>query len=170
MNGISVTFEDGSITTIEGKGNVEIFSLPIFHNVLFVIGLRANLLSISQFCDENHSVQFSKDECNIYNCASKRVMKGTRTSNNCYGIYTLTFLGCHEASFDDHNLYQHLGHINFRDLLKFLKRKLYEDYHICKQLRQWCVEHVKKENKLNLNTKRLLTFWHQDHLNYCTWI
>jgi hypothetical protein len=32
------------------------------------------------------------------------------------------------------------------------------------------VEHVKKENKLNLNTKRLLTFWHQDHLNYCTWI
>jgi hypothetical protein len=47
MNGISVTFEDGSITTIEGKGNVEIFSLPIFHNVLFVIGLRANLLSIS---------------------------------------------------------------------------------------------------------------------------
>jgi hypothetical protein len=79
MNGDSVTFGDGSITTIKGKWNVEIPSLPIFHNILFVNGLKANLLSISQFCDKNHSVQFSKEECNIYNCPSKLIMISTRT-------------------------------------------------------------------------------------------
>jgi hypothetical protein len=47
MNGASVTFRDGSIATIEGKWNVKIPSLPIFHNTLFVNGLKANLLNIS---------------------------------------------------------------------------------------------------------------------------
>lgn len=71
LSGISVTFEDGSITTIKGKGSVDILCLPTFHNVLFINGLKANLLNINQFCDENYRVQFFKDECNIYNCASK---------------------------------------------------------------------------------------------------
>jgi hypothetical protein len=31
-----------------------------------VNGLKANLLSTSQICNQNHSVQFYKDECNIY--------------------------------------------------------------------------------------------------------
>jgi hypothetical protein len=44
MNGGSVTF---GVATIEGKWNVEIPSLPIFHNTLFVNGLKANLLTIS---------------------------------------------------------------------------------------------------------------------------
>ena len=56
MNGISVIFGDVSIATIEGKENIEILDLSIFHNVLFVNDLKANLLSISQFHDENHSV------------------------------------------------------------------------------------------------------------------
>jgi hypothetical protein len=47
MNGGSMIFGDGSIATIEGKRNVEIPSLPIFHNVLFVNDFKANLLSIS---------------------------------------------------------------------------------------------------------------------------
>lgn len=51
-----MTFRDGIIATIEGKENVEILGLPIFSNVLFVNDLKANQLSINQFCDENHSV------------------------------------------------------------------------------------------------------------------
>jgi len=57
-NGNSMTFGDRSITTIEGKIKVEIHCLPIFPNVLFVNDLKGNLLSISQFCDENHNVSF----------------------------------------------------------------------------------------------------------------
>lgn len=47
MNGDLVTFGDESITTIKGKGNVEIPSLSIFHNVLFMNDLKANPLTIS---------------------------------------------------------------------------------------------------------------------------
>ncbi|KAG2667762.1 hypothetical protein I3760_15G130800 [Carya illinoinensis] len=65
-HGGTVTFGDGSKAVIEGKGSIEIPGLPVLHDVLFVNGLKANLLSISQFCDNDFSVQFSKDACNLY--------------------------------------------------------------------------------------------------------
>jgi hypothetical protein len=42
-----MTCEDGSTTTIENKGSIDIHGSPIFHNILFVNGLKANILSIS---------------------------------------------------------------------------------------------------------------------------
>jgi len=44
-----VTFKDGDTTTIKGKRSIDILGSPTFHNVLFVNGLKANLLRISQF-------------------------------------------------------------------------------------------------------------------------
>jgi hypothetical protein len=73
-------------TTIKGNKSIDISSLPTFHTVLFVNDHKANLLSISQFCDENHSMQFSKDECNIYNRAGKWIMNGTRILDNYYEV------------------------------------------------------------------------------------
>lgn len=100
-----MTVKDGCIATIEGKENIKIHDLPIFHNILFV--------------------NDSKDEWNIYNCAAKWIMKGIRTSNNSYGISAFTTLGCHKATLDDLDLwYQRLGQINFRDLSKISKKKV----------------------------------------------
>jgi hypothetical protein len=73
-------------TTIKGNRNINISSLPTFHTILFVNGHKANLLSISQFFDENHSLQFSKDESNIYNHAGKWIMNGTRILDNYYEV------------------------------------------------------------------------------------
>ena len=52
-----VTFEDGS--------HVEILRLPLLKDVLYIKGLKANLLSITQICDEYFLVQFSKKGCII---------------------------------------------------------------------------------------------------------
>jgi len=119
-----VTYEDGSITTIEGKWSIDIPYVLTFHNVLFINGLKANLLSISQFHDENHNVLFSKDECNIYSLADKWIIKRIRTLDNCYRVSTLTTLGCHKLTLNDTNLWhQRFGYINFKDLSKIFKRK-----------------------------------------------
>ena len=43
----TVTFEDGSKSVIRGIGTVDIPGLPVFEDVWYVDGLKANLLSIS---------------------------------------------------------------------------------------------------------------------------
>ena len=49
--GGNVTFGDGSKSQIKGKGIIFLLELPDIANVLYVEGLRVNLLSISQICD-----------------------------------------------------------------------------------------------------------------------
>ena len=43
----TVTFGDGSKSMIRGIGTVDILGLPVFEDVWYVDGLKANLLSIS---------------------------------------------------------------------------------------------------------------------------
>ena len=47
----TVTFGDGSKSVIRGIGTVDIPGLPVFEDVWYIDGLKANLLSISQICD-----------------------------------------------------------------------------------------------------------------------
>ena len=55
-----VTFGDGSHAQVLGKGTIDISRLLLLKDVLYVEGLKANLLSITQICDEDFIVQFSK--------------------------------------------------------------------------------------------------------------
>ena len=61
----TVTFGDGSKSVIRGIGTVDIPGLPVFKDVWYVDGLKANLLSISQICDNGLNVLFTKYECEI---------------------------------------------------------------------------------------------------------
>jgi len=58
-----VTFGDGAKGKIIGIGNVIKNGLPRLDNALLVKGLTANLISISQLCDQGMKVNFSKPEC-----------------------------------------------------------------------------------------------------------
>ena len=60
-----VTFGDGSHDQVLGKGTVEILGSPMLKDVLYIKGLKVNLLSITQICDEDFIVQFSKKGCII---------------------------------------------------------------------------------------------------------
>ncbi|XP_010549190.1 PREDICTED: uncharacterized protein LOC104820444 [Tarenaya hassleriana] len=62
--GGSVTFGDGKKGKILSKGTLNVSGLPKLKDVKVVQGLRANLISISQLCDDG--------------------MKGEKTPNNCY--------------------------------------------------------------------------------------
>lgn len=81
----TVTFGDESQLRVTGKDTVEIPRFPPLQGVLYVEGISANLLSISQFCDEDLVVQFSK-ECNIFTSKGELVTGGQRTIDNCYVV------------------------------------------------------------------------------------
>jgi hypothetical protein len=91
-----------------------------------VEGLKANLLSISQFCDNDLVVQFSKKECNIFDSSGKWLMGGERTADNCYGLPGLTGdpqIFCNKATIDDSELW----HLNFTDILKIASKDIVKD-------------------------------------------
>ena len=82
----TVMFEDGSKSVIKGIGTVDILGLPVFEDVWYVDRLKANLLSISQICDNGLNVLFTKYECEILDGEGDCMCIGVRTANNCYGI------------------------------------------------------------------------------------
>ncbi|KAK0600398.1 hypothetical protein LWI29_014530 [Acer saccharum] len=111
-----VTFGDGSKKKVVGKGTISVPGLPSLSDALFVDSLKANLISISHLSDEGYSVLFSKDDCSIIKPDGQTLLKGMRSSDNCY---------CLEARIVSNNVsmdeqielwHERLGHMNFRDL------------------------------------------------------
>jgi hypothetical protein len=85
-----IIYGDGSQSKVIGKGIINILGLGTSQEALYVEGLKANLLIISQFCDNDLVVQFSKKECNIFDSNGKWLMRGERTTDNYYGLPGLT--------------------------------------------------------------------------------
>ncbi|MCH82645.1 gag-protease polyprotein [Trifolium medium] len=79
-----VTFGDGAKGEIKGVGKLIDNGLPKLDNVLLVKGLTANLISISQLCDMDLHVNFTKTGCNVTNDKQEVLMKGIRSKDNCY--------------------------------------------------------------------------------------
>ena len=92
-----VTFGDGSHAQVLGKGTIEIPGLPLLKDVQYIKELKANLLSITQICDEDSLVQFSKIRCVIINGVGIQVLEGYRTNDNCYGVVPTPNISCRSA-------------------------------------------------------------------------
>jgi len=77
-----VTFGDGSKSVIRGIGMVDILGLSVFEDVWYVDGLKANLPSISQICNNGLNVLFTKYECEILGDRGDCICVGIRTTDN----------------------------------------------------------------------------------------
>ena len=58
FDGGNVTFEDGNVARVKGKGTICVPDIPNLEEVLYVEGLKAKLISISQMCGNEFNVQF----------------------------------------------------------------------------------------------------------------
>ncbi|XP_073138773.1 uncharacterized protein [Henckelia pumila] len=81
-----VTYGGGAQGKIVGKGTLNVEGLPRLHNVLHVEGLTANLISISQLCDDDLYVKFNKTLCEVFDKNNLCVLTGSRSSDNCYQL------------------------------------------------------------------------------------
>ena len=81
----NVSFVSGS-TKITRKGMATLVNgLGKAQNTLLVEGLKHNLLSVSQICDQGHNVVFSTKNYEIrYSSSGELVAKGVRTLDNFY--------------------------------------------------------------------------------------
>ena len=117
-----VTFGDCNHSQVLEKGMVEIPRLPLLTDVLYIKGLKANLLSLTQICDEDFLVQFSKKGCVILNEDGGQVLKGLRTTDNCYGVVSKPNVSCRSARVNLLELWhQHFGHAIYKQVAKVSK-------------------------------------------------
>lgn len=127
VNDGRVTFGDGNSTRIVGKGTVEVLGIPKLNNVLYV-GLKHNLISISQICDKGYDVHFAKDKCKIKDKEGKKTFViGLRTSDNYYIIEPTkdNLRTCLISHSEETTLWhQRLGHLNFKDLAGLSRKSL----------------------------------------------
>ena len=70
-----VTFGDGVKGRVLSKGTLDFEGLPRLKNVLHVERLAANLISISQLCDQNLLAKFTKDTCKVFNKSQECVLE-----------------------------------------------------------------------------------------------
>ena len=92
-----MTFGNGSHAQVLGKGTVEIPRLPLLKDVLYIKGLKANLLRITQIYDEDFLVHFSKKGCVIIDEEGIQVLEGNRTTDNCYEVVPTSMISCRSA-------------------------------------------------------------------------
>ena len=122
-----MTFGNGSHAQVLGKGTVEIPRLPLLKDVLYIKGLKANLLRITQIYDEDFLVHFSKKGCVIIDEEGIQVLEGNRTTDNCYEVVPTSMISCRSARVDMLELWhQRLGHANFKQVAKVSKLEAIE--------------------------------------------
>jgi hypothetical protein len=82
----NVTFGNDAPGKIKGKGMVSLSNgKGKAQYVLFIDGLKHNLLSVSQVCDRGCEFLFTSKDCRIKSMNSGQlVAKGIRTENNVY--------------------------------------------------------------------------------------
>ncbi|KAA0040865.1 gag-pol polyprotein [Cucumis melo var. makuwa] len=95
-----VTFGDGAKEKIIAKGNIDKNHLPRLNDVRYVDGLKANLISISQLCDQGYK------------------------TDNCYHWNSNTLDTCQLTRSDQTwRWHKKLGHVSMRGLEKIIKNE-----------------------------------------------
>ncbi|KAJ9556290.1 hypothetical protein OSB04_010904 [Centaurea solstitialis] len=117
--GPAVTFGGNGKGQTRGYGTLT-NGVTMFKRVAYVEGLMDNLLSISQLCDKNHKVSFSKKKYKVKNRRKEVILTGVRQAD----IYIINmntstdnFCFVSRASSDTNWLWhKHLSHLNFKTL------------------------------------------------------
>jgi len=117
-----VSFGNDTLALIKGKGFVQLKEKVKAGNVMYVDGLKHNLLSVSQMCDQGTEVIFRSNGCSVRDLdTGKRVIKGIRTPNNLY-IFKEGQHQCYLSKNDEHWLWhKRLGHLSFSQIRKACK-------------------------------------------------
>ena len=76
-----------------------------------------NLLSISQICDQDFMVLFSKEKFLVMDESGKKLISGVRTLDNCYGLIPDADIMCNSIHLPNEDLWhQRMGHASYEHL------------------------------------------------------
>ncbi|CAJ2654309.1 unnamed protein product [Trifolium pratense] len=169
-----VTFGDGAKGEIKGIGRLIDNGLPKLENVLLVKGLTANLISISQLCDQGMRVNFTKNECLVSNNEGNILMKGVRSKDNCYlwtPLEEANVSTCLLTKNEEVKLWhQKLGHLNLKSMKRVISEEAVrglpslqiQEGNICGECQIGKQTKVSHQKLQHLSTSKVLELLHMD--------
>ena len=90
-----VTFGDDGKCHIIGIGKIQIIPHTCLKNVLYVLGLKHNLISISQLCDRGYKVSFESSLCIVTNSFDNSIIFIKNRQDNIYDKCLILCLNHH---------------------------------------------------------------------------
>jgi hypothetical protein len=168
----NVTFGNDALGKIKGKGMVSLSNgKGKTQDVLFVYGLKHNLLSVCQVCDRVCKVIFTSKDCKIQSVnLGQLIAKGIRTENNVY-VLKEEKKEFHLRKYDKIWLsHRILGHLNFDHLIKLRNSgevkylpKISKPYdYVCKPCQMGKLTRTKFKSKKFASTEKPLQLVHMD--------
>ena len=115
VKGGAVGFGGMSKGKIIGVGKSGISFLVSTNNVLYVEGLKYNLLSISQFCNSGYIVSFNKDQC-IVKIEEGKSFFTAKQHNNLYEIDLIDLGKKNETCLNSREAERWIWHKKFRQV------------------------------------------------------
>ena len=118
---VQLSFGDGSLACVKDEESISILGCLKLDRVLYVDGLKVNLLSISKIFDNEHTVNFCQDLCKVINKEGKIIIIGHRTVDNCCAMNLNSKTPLVQQAKE--LWHRRLGHINYRDLIHLVNNK-----------------------------------------------
>ena len=116
--------------------------------------MKYNLLTVSQMCDQGHTLTFDLEKCRVNDKNSGNlVATATRTPNNVY-ILDEKIEKCFLGQIDERWIWhRRMGHINFNNLVKINKTQAVRNIQrITKPVKSVC-KHCQHEKKTRVGFK-----------------
>ena len=158
----TVAFGNDDSTKIMGKGTVSLGSKDaVANNVLLIENMKHNLLSVSQMCDQGHTLIFNSKECEIREEGLDKVVATiARTPNNFYILNEIRKESCCLGKEDESWLWhKRMGHIDFDNLVKIGKKQVIREMRQITKPTNVVCKHCQhgKQTKVEFKTKEYST-------------
>lgn len=106
MNVGTATFGGGTKNKVVGTGILDFKSMLALTKVLHVKGLKTNIISINQLCDDDLHVNFDKKVCSVLDKHDKCAITRTQTLANCYKMNETIEQQCKSTRAEELELWQ----------------------------------------------------------------
>lgn len=136
-----VRFGDDKAHVIYGKGSISFDGKHNTDGVLYVQGLKHNILSVGQIVDKGYDLQFKNGKCKILNTSGIEISSRTKTEGHIFHL-NAGEKSCLISHIDEIWLWhRRMCHVNFDSMIKINSIQVVRDLHkIVKPINLVCKE------------------------------
>jgi hypothetical protein len=146
----NVRFADDSTVAVKGVGDVSIKrkdgKLSLISNVLYIPGMKCNLLSIGQLLEKDYKIVMEKKLLNVFDTKGNLLLKAPMSKNRTFKVElkVLNHKCLMTASNKEEWIWHYrMGHLNFKDLSSMHQKNMVTGLpriHIPEEICEECVK------------------------------
>jgi hypothetical protein len=123
-----VIFGDDKASIISGRGSISLDGKHNTDDVLYVEGLKHNILSVGQIVDKGYDLQFKNGKCRILSGSRSMITPGTKTKGNIFHLNIGANFFLIDQVDESWLWHRRLCHVNFDKIFKIISTQVVRIY------------------------------------------